>query len=221
MDFFYADAEFSAGGNSTVELCGRSWQDKKTLRRVLSGRRRALAAGEQGAERCLRMQRRLLESPLWARCLRVALYMSLKGEADTSVLLDAAWKSGREVFLPRCRRGEPGCMDMVACRGPEELELSPMGIWEPRMEASSRLLSRQELQAGEATLLVVPAMAFDREGFRLGYGGGYYDRLLAGASCASAGLAFHELVFPRLPRDAWDRPAGAVCTEEDLFCIRP
>ena len=221
MDFFYDDAGFpaaNAGRPQRVELDGL---EKKALRHFLLVGRRVLAAGKTGAERCARMQNRLLESPLWAESRRVGLYVAIKGEADTALLLARAWAEGREVFLPRCRRGEPGVMDMVACAGPEGLEKSPQGILEPREEPSSRLLSDEELRAGRETLLVVPALAFDREGFRLGYGGGYYDRLLSRADCSSVGLAFHELLFPRLPRDGWDMPAGGVCTEEELLCFQP
>lgn len=193
--------------------------NKKELRVLLRKRRQELSLGEEGARRACRMQERLLASDLWTKSRVVALYVSVKGEADTSLLLREAWKSGKTVFLPRCRKGEPGAMDMIACSGPEELEVSGFGIPEPRVEVQSRFLSLTELTAGETSLIVVPALAFDREGFRLGYGGGYYDRLLSISRCSSAGLAFHALLFNTLPHDEWDRPAGAVCTEEELLCL--
>ena len=216
MDFF-CKAEPSAA--SLSKLCEQG--DKKALRRALLERRKALASGEKGVERSLRVQRRLLESVFWKRSSRVTLYMAVRGEVDTELLLAEAWRSGREVFLPRCRSGEPGLMDMVACSGPEELERSGLGLLEPRLTESSRLLSEAELSAGERTLVVVPALAFDAEGYRLGYGGGYYDRLLARGTCAVVGLTYHDLLFPRLPREAWDRPVHAVCTEEEMCCFRP
>ena len=191
---------------------------KSELRKIIREKRMALSCGEEGAVRSRRMQERLLNSALWKKSRRVALYVSVKGEPGTELLLDEAWKSGRTVFLPRCRREEKGMMDMIACCGREELESSRFGIPEPRLERDSRLLSAEELSDG-GTLVVVPALAFDREGYRLGYGGGYYDRLLDGAGCMSAGLAYHDLLLDHLPHDAWDRPAGAVCTEEELLCL--
>lgn len=193
--------------------------DKGELRRRLRKRRAELSAGECGRRRSSAVQRRLLESAFWQKSRRVILYVAVKGEVDTSILLERAWKEGRDVFLPRCRPEEPGIMDMIACRGAEELVPSRFGIPEPALSASSRLLSRQELKEGADTLVVVPALAFDRNGFRLGYGGGYYDRMLDAARCSSVGLTFHELLLDSLPRDAWDRPAGAVCTEEELLCL--
>lgn len=196
-----------------------SGQDKDGLRRLLKKRRLELADGEEGGRRCRLMQERLVESGFWKRCRRLALYASVRGEADTSLLLREAWKSGRTVFLPRCRPGEPGYMDLIACRSTEELKLSRFGIPEPVLVEGARLLSAEELVAGEDTLVVVPALAFDRQGFRLGYGGGYYDRLLDRANCCCVGLAFQELLFDRLPHEAWDRPVQAVCTEEELLCL--
>ena len=217
MDFFH-----ESGRPPLTEDGGKGADGGKALlRRTFLARRRALSSGMEGAERSLRMQTRLLESVFWKKSARVTLYMAVRGEADTALLLAHAWESGREVFLPRCRRGEPGVMDMVACTGPEELERSSMGLLEPRMDASSRLLSPEQLEAGEKTLVLVPALAFDAEGYRLGYGGGYYDRLLERAHCAVVGLSFHDLLVPRLPRESWDRPVDAVCTEEELCCFRP
>ncbi len=194
-------------------------QDKSELRRRLRKRRTELSSGEEGRARCLAVDMRLLESPFWQRSRRVVLYVSVKGEVDTALLLERAWKEGREVFLPRCRPEEPGRMDMIACRGPEELVPSSFGIPEPVLSAESRLLSLRDLSDGDRTLIVVPGLAFDRDGFRLGYGGGYYDRMLALSRCPGVGLTFHDLLLERLPRDAWDRSVKAVCTEEELLCL--
>jgi 5-formyltetrahydrofolate cyclo-ligase len=74
---------------------------------------------------------------------------------------------------------------------------------------------------GEAVffeLVVVPGMAFDRDGYRLGRGGGYYDRFLSAARFrAAVGLAFAWQLLPELPRDPWDVPVGAVATEEGVI----
>ncbi len=192
---------------------------KSALRTELRTRRLALASGPEGELRSRLMQERLLASPLWRDCRRVAAYMAVKGEAGTSLLLDEARRTGRALFLPRCRRqgeeGWPGGMDFLLCEAGTPLILSRFGIPEPPPDAPA--LSPAELAAPD-TLLIVPALAFDREGFRLGYGGGYYDRVLARAACPSVGLAFHSLLLPQLPREPWDQAVRAVCTEEILLC---
>ena len=193
---------------------------KSALRTELRTRRLALASGPEGELRSRLMQERLLASPLWRDCRRVVAYMAVKGEAGTSLLLDEARRTGRALFLPRCRRqgeeGWPGGMDFLLCEAGTPLILSRFGIPEPPPDAPA--LSPAELAATD-TLLIVPALAFDREGFRLGYGGGYYDRVLDRAACPSVGLAFHSLLLPQLPRDPWDKSVHAVCTEEILLCL--
>ena len=192
---------------------------KSALRTELRTRRLALASGPEGELRSRLMQERLLASPLWRDCRRVAAYMAVKGEAGTSLLLDEARRTGRALFLPRCRRqgeeGWPGGMDFLLCEAGTPLMPSRFGIPEPPPDVPA--LSPAELAAPD-TLLIVPALAFDREGFRLGYGGGYYDRVLARAACPSMGLAFHSLLLPQLPREPWDTSVHAVCTEEILLC---
>ena len=196
--------------------------DKQTLRISIRARRLALFSGAEGAERTRRMQEHLLASDLWRECRRVAAYVSVKGEASTENILEAALRSGRELFLPRCRvkgeEGWPGAMDFIACSSLGSLEKSAFGIPESVLSPGARLLSPELLNQPD-TLVIVPALAFDRGGFRLGYGGGYYDRLLASATCPCVGLAFHDLLFESLPRELWDRAVSAICTEEGLLCL--
>ena len=152
----------------------------------------------------------------------MAAYVSVKEEAGTDLILAEALRSGRELFLPRCRRkgepGWPGGMDFIHWHGETALVPSPFGIPEPELTPQARQLSNEELAAPD-TLILVPALAFDRQGFRLGYGGGYYDRFLARASCSCVGLSFHGLLLDELPRDPWDKPVHAVCTEEELLWV--
>ncbi len=196
--------------------------DKTSLRSLLRARRSSLSSGEEGALRSRRAQERLLAGEHWRMCRRVAAYVSVKGELGTELILGEALRSGRELFLPRCRvqgeEGWPGGMDFISCAGLEALAPSGSGIPEPALVPASRLLTAEELRMPD-TLIVVPALAFDRRGFRIGYGGGYYDRLLAEASCPSVGLTFHELLLEEVPREPWDRPVQAVCTEEMLLCV--
>ena len=196
--------------------------DKHALRHILRSQRFTLASGPEGGERSRRMQERLLASDLWRKCRRVAAYVSVKGEADTALILAEALQSGREFFLPRCRakgeEGWPGTMDFFACADLGALKKSAFGIPEPVPGPEVRLLMPEDLKEPD-TLVIVPALAFDHSGYRLGYGGGYYDRMLASASCPCVGLAFHDLLVESLPREEWDRPVSAVCTEEILLCL--
>lgn len=188
-------------------------EDKAALRASMRARRAALAAdGTRHASLSLALQRRMLNSDLWRESPVVMLYCAVRGEAQTSLLLTEAWASGKRVLLPRCRPGKRGVMDAVPCSGPENLIRSHLGIPEPTGAAASPLLVRE-------ALIVTPGLAFDREGYRLGYGGGYYDRLFQGGARLAVGLVFTEHLFERLPRQAWDQPVNALCTEEGFLWI--
>ncbi len=192
-------------------------ESKRSLRQRFSVRRKELLAGEEGHRRSVAVQHVLLQSAPWREARRVVLYSALPWEVGTDILLEEAWRDGKEVFLPRCRPGIRGMMDMIACGSRRELTVSPMGIAEPNLLPDSRLLDMHGRK--EETLVVVPALAFDRHGFRLGYGGGYYDRFLENAQCVSVGLVLKDLLADEsLPRDAWDRPVSWLCTEEGVLC---
>ena len=86
------------------------------------------------------------------------------------------------------------------------------GITEPDRERSERItIDRIEL-------IIVPGLAFDRELYRLGRGGGYYDRLLNGAAAFKLGLALKEQMTERVPRENWDAKMDSVACEFGIYC---
>lgn len=190
--------------------------EKELLRKEIRNRRKEIAAREGWKDICMAMQMRLLASSRWGAAENVVLYSAVKGEPDTLLLFEQAWKSGKNVFLPRCRPGREGEMDLVCCSSFRNLVVSSFGIPEPVLEPESRVLLPQDM-GSTATLVVAPALTFDRCGYRLGYGGGYYDRLLSKSACPTVGLAYDELLAWRLPADPWDRSVDAVYTEHGVF----
>lgn len=160
------------------------------------------------------IQTRLIASAAWAGSSSVLLYVAVRGEPDTSLLIDAAWAAGKNVYLPRVRPGDRGGMDMRICRRREDLTPSALGIPEPPASAPAFSPSN-----APNALIVVPGLAFDRDGYRLGYGGGYYDRFLSADALPGVGLAFTDHLVDRLPRDPWDRSVSGLCTEEELIWL--
>lgn len=102
----------------------------------------------------------------------VMLYLPARGEVDTWPLLDHFWQRGCEILLPRCRDNAPGIMDAYAVTSREDLGPGCFGLVEPRADLA-RLVPEAQPQ-----VVLVPALAYDRQGYRLGFGGGYYDRFL-------------------------------------------
>lgn len=155
---------------------------------------------------------RLLASEIWRKAASVGLYASLPGEVDTAPLLENAWQEGKLVCLPRITDKNTHSMEFIPCASMAELTVGAFGLLEPAAAAPARWVD----------LLVVPALAFDRRGCRLGRGGGYYDRFLAthgGFATLRLGICHSRQVVERLPDDPWDIFMDALCTEEGITCL--
>lgn len=136
-----------------------------------------------------------LSSPFFERT-SFFVYHSVNSEADTLKIIRALLDGGKKVLLPRIQRGE-----MLAVPYSEDTELV-FGIPQPKSGLDCT-----------AEVILTPLLAFDREGFRLGYGGGYYDKYFAGHRSLRVGLAYEGQAVNLLPRDKFDLPLHAVITE--------
>lgn len=188
---------------------------KLALRRELRARREALPAGERarvdGA-----IARRVAGLPEFSRAEVVLTYLSFGAEVDTREVIRLAWEAGKAVALPRC---VPGTREMrwFAVRDLGHLVRSRFGVEEPVPDAATEVLPADAAE-GRPMLALVPGLSFDAAGYRIGYGGGYYDRFLASFSGVSVGLC-REAFLARpgtLPLDAHDLPVDLVVTEAGM-----
>lgn len=189
--------------------------EKARLRRGLLARRARLPP-EEVARASRAVQARLRGLEAWRAARSVLVYLAYKGEISTLELLEELWGRGVTVLAPRCRPDQAGLLDLACLMSLEQLTPGAWGILEPHPEACPALTGCAP------DLALIPAVAFDRSGGRLGFGQGYYDRLLAGPGFADTtliGLAHGFQVVETLPRDPWDRPVHVVLTpEETLLC---
>jgi len=140
-----------------------------------------------------------------------ALFASMEGEPDTRPLFERIVGSGRQAFLPRCLAD--GQLEFVRVEDWSVLVRGRFGIPEPAE-------SLAPVPASLIDLFLVPGLAFDRQGARLGRGGGYYDRSLP-LGCQAWGLAFESQWVEFVPNEAHDHPVNGVLTEAGLTRTDP
>lgn len=177
--------------------------EKRALRRAARARRAELArACPDFAERIAGYAGDL---PLSAR-VTVGGYQALSGEADPSQLMESLHASGCELAYPRVHmKGQPLWFHVPVEHEP--WVAGAFGIIEPR----------PDWPRAYPSIVLVPLLAFDADGYRLGYGGGYYDRTLAQfrteRRIAAIGVAFAGQEVEHVPRDASDQLLDSVVTE--------
>lgn len=153
------------------------------------------------------IQSRLLALPEYARAGVVFTYVSKPIEVDTAALIEAALANRKKVAVPRCLT-ETYRMEFYTIDSMNELQQGSFGVLEP---ASSKKRLVTEFGRG---LCIVPGLSFDAQGYRLGYGKGYYDRFLSGYGGVTVGLCYSGCVQWNLPHGYYDRPVDILITEK-------
>lgn len=184
--------------------------NKQQLRRQMIAARQALDPADR-ARRSGMAQQALLAAPEWARARVVLLYNPVRGEVDTAALSAAGIQQGKQLLLPRAEQGGRRLWLHRWEGTADQLAPGAYGIPEPRPDLP-------EVDPAAVDLVVVPGVAFDRRGYRLGYGGGYYDRALPGmVRAVKIGLGYALQLVESLPAAAHDVRLDAVATDEGLF----
>ncbi len=184
--------------------------DKREIRKRIMALRNAMPL-EAIAAKSSAIVRRLTELREIRESSTLMVYLSFGSEVVTDGLIDWGWEAGKRIVVPFCH---PESREMTPCLlgGFAELETGHYGIREPKAD-SLRVVSPGEIDA-----VLVPAVAFDRQGYRVGYGGGYYDRFLPKVPrAAKIGAVFACQIVPEVPRDRYDVQADRVVTEEGIL----
>ena len=152
----------------------------------------------------LEIQTRLLISREYRGAETILIYMARPAEIATSLIIHAAFANGKKVALPVCLDGQT----MVFRRIETLADLVPgrYGILEPPDGA-------QDVVPDENTLCVCPALCCDMRGYRLGFGGGYYDRYLAGFPGTKAALCYADSFVPLIKEEAFDMKMDVIHTD--------
>ena len=186
-----------------------------------------MAGKEEIRERILKCRNRMTPEEIAAKSAEIVLrltglpeireaavlmiYLSFGSEVRTDGILRWAWGKGKRIVVPRCRPDEKGLRPCLLS-GFSELETGHYGIREPKAEQV------HAVPVEEIDVVFVPAVAFDRRGFRVGYGGGYYDHFLPEAPrAARIGAAFACQMVGRIPAGPHDIPVDRIVTEEGII----
>ena len=191
--------------------------EKRPLRAAARAYRDQLdAASRTDADRVIAS--RIVASAAFAEAPAVMAYYAVGTEVDTRAIISTALEAGKTVALPRCRRG--GLMDWHRIAALTDVAPGYGGIPEPADDPST-LIDAAALPP--TALALVPGLLFDDAGFRLGYGGGFYDRFLAAFPGRAIGLIRArqriESLADHRALEPFDRPVSYVVTEEDGLTI--
>lgn len=181
-------------------------RDKRRVRNVVRGERDALPVDVR-EERAERVVQRFLDLPEVRRAGTIMLFSSFGSEVATGPLIERLHTRGVAVALPRI---EGAALVPVPYAPGDPTTTTSFGAEEPIADA--------RLDPSTIDVVGVPGVAFDREGRRIGYGGGYYDRFLRGLPAFTVGLVFGlQVVDQELPAGRFDLPVDAIVTEDETI----
>lgn len=160
---------------------------------------------------------RFFALPAYQAARTVLFYLDVRSEVRTRHSLPEALASGKKIVVPYCVEGE---LELFHLEAMEELAVGMYKILEPRAELRSRPEKRVAVQ--DVDLIMVPGVAFDRQGGRTGHGKGYYDKLLEQARPETplVALAFECQLFDAIPMLPHDIFMDLVITEQAVYTGR-
>jgi 5-formyltetrahydrofolate cyclo-ligase len=196
---------------STPPNAASAKQQKQEIRRQIGIRRRSQSDKDNLSKA---IQNRLMELKQFKAAKTILFYIDMRSEVRTRVALVSALASDKKTVVPFCNEGR---LDLFHLEHAGELAIGSFGVLEPRVPL--RTVPEKAVSCDEIDLAVVPGVAFDRQGNRLGHGKAYYDGLLRRLSSKTmvVGLAYECQIVPDIPLDDHDMPVNIVITEQAIY----
>lgn len=179
---------------------------KSIIRKSLLAKRREMLPSEVETKSA-QILANLMASDLLDNAEVVMCYMDFRNEVQTESMIEYLWSLNKTVVLPKVNP-HTNQLDLFEISGFRDMIQSKMGISEPADHLPS-------VHPTDVDLILAPGVAYDMKGFRMGYGGGFYDRLLPQVrpDCVIIGLAFELQVVDELPIEDYDEPVNGILTE--------
>ena len=179
--------------------------DKKELRNQVKGALSQLS-DEQYKGMSKQITDQLLKEETIKNAYTIAVTLSNKPEVDTYLLIEELWKGNKKVVVPKCNPKDR-TMQFYKINSFNQLEKVYMNLKEPIVEIT------QLVNSDEIDVILVPGVVYDFDGYRIGFGGGYYDRYLVNYSGTLISLAFNIQLIEKVPRESHDIPVNLIITE--------
>ena len=183
-------------------------EDKKIVRKLIKLSLEQIT-DEKRVEYTKQISTQLYNLNEWKQSKVIGITISIPPEIPTLHIIEQAWREGKEVVIPKCNP-ENKTMQFKKITSFEQLESVYSGLLEP-------VENTLEVRSEKINLLVVPGLAFTREGYRLGFGGGYYDRFLSSYNGSTVSLAFECQLVDQLPTELHDIPVHLVVSTDKVY----
>lgn len=158
-----------------------------------------------------KIKNRLLNLEEYKRAKTILCYMPINNEVDVTEFIINSLKNKKNIALPKVNKKECS-MDLFKIKNIcEDLEIGCYNILEPKIEKTKKLDYR------DIDLIIVPGIAFDLKGSRIGYGKGYYDKLLKNSGAVKIGAAYEFQVHDKLPKECHDACVDKIVTEKRII----
>lgn len=182
---------------------------KNKLRKAAKEYRTALSKSEK-EKLDRKIENKFLNMWQYREANTLLIYVSTDIEVDTTYIIKTALNDGKKVAVPKCIDGTRN-MEFYFIDGFSRLESGTFGVFEPKTEECEKL---EDFSNG---LCVVPALMFDKAGYRLGFGKGYYDRFLAKFSGQTLGLCYNACLKEALPHGKYDKRVEKLVTQSKII----
>lgn len=193
-------------------VCGQNMETKAEIRKRILEVRGNLSDGEI-AEKSGAIVQNVLKTPEYEEADNILLYADYNHEVMTREIFENALLRQKRVYFPKCDR-MTNTMEFYRATAISQLEKGYQGILEPKEDVRGRYRFR----AREDTLAILPGVAFDTFGYRIGYGRGFYDKYLANKrQLSTMALAFACQLVEEIPRDVHDMKMDKIVTEEIIY----
>lgn len=181
-------------------------EQKKLLRKVMLQKRKELSDSETAVKNSA-ITEKLLSLEKVQSAELILSFVSARGEVGTREFISKCLEAGKTVAVPRCIDGSN--MEFCVIHTFDDLEKGMYGIDEPKQHCE--IIKAENAQN---SVLIVPALCFNSDGYRLGYGKGYYDRFISRYKGYTVGVCYSEFMTDDIPVDEYDRCVDIVITEK-------